>query len=109
MLHAAHRLAIKGFHLDNDLWFQYAANTTAIRLPQFVSRRSIYYERRFFKGALWWMAGFDLRSNTPFYANSYFPFTGQFVIQNEASLQYYPVLDFFMNFRFRTVRVFLLK
>ena len=105
--HLSHRLAVKGFHLDNDVFFQYASSSTPIRFPWMVSRHSVYYETRLFKKALWLSTGFDLRYQTSFRANAYFPLTGQFYLQDQRIFSYYPVLDFFLNFKIRTVRIFM--
>lgn len=103
--HLAHRLSVKGFHLDNDFFFQLANSSRVIRLPWFVSRHSIYYDVRLFKKALWLSTGFDLRYQTAFQANGYFPLTGQFYLQDQRVFSYYPILDYFLNFKVRTVRI----
>lgn len=105
MLHVGNRLGIKGFHLDNDVWFQPVMNSNAIRLPLWVTRHSVYYERRIFKKVLWFSIGFDLRYNSPFYGNEYFPLTGQWILQNYQHLTFYPVLDWFLNLKVRWFRV----
>jgi hypothetical protein len=105
VLHAGNRLGIKGFHLDNDFWFQPVANSNAIRLPLLVTRHSVYYETRIFKKVLWFSTGFDLRYNSPFYGNEYFPLTGQWILQNNQLLTFYPVLDWFLNLKVRWFRV----
>jgi hypothetical protein len=105
VLWLAHRFAIKGFHLDNDVWFQKVVNSSNLRFPMFVTKHSVYYEHRVFKKVLWFSTGFDLRYNTPFYANAYFPLTGQYYLQNVRQNKFYPVLDFFLNVKIKTVRV----
>jgi hypothetical protein len=72
-----------------------------------VTRHSIFYERRYFKKALWMGFGFDLRYNTEFSSNAYFPLTGQFYVQNEQQFKYYPVLDAFINLKIKWARIFL--
>lgn len=105
VLWLAHRFSIKGFHLDNDLWFQQVVNSDKLRFPRFVTKHSAYYEIRVFKKVLWLSTGVDLRYNSPFFANAYFPLTGQFYVQNIAKNNFYPVLDFFLNVKIKTVRV----
>jgi hypothetical protein len=42
-----------------------------------------------------------------YYANSYMPATGQFYLQNQQKYGNYPFIDFFLNVRVQTVRVFI--
>jgi hypothetical protein len=105
VLHAGNRWGIKGLHLDNDFWFQPVVGSSAIRLPEWVTRHSIYYENRIFKKVLWFSIGFDVRYNSPFWGNEYFPLTGQWILQNNYLLKFYPVLDGFLNFKVRWFRL----
>lgn len=103
----SNRFGIKGFHFDNDVWFQKSAGSDVIRLPLVTTKHSVYYERFIFKKALLFAIGVDLRYYTPFKGNGYNPLTGQFYLQNDWTLKYYPVLDVFLNVKIKTVRVFL--
>ena len=106
--HFYNRFGIKGFHLDNDVWFQQAPGTDAIRIPTFVSKHSIYYENRIFKRALWFAIGFDVRYNTPFNVNAYNPLIGQYFLQDSKKIAFTPGWDVFLNLKIKTVRVSLL-
>ena len=108
VLSFSNRFGIKGFHLDNDVWFQKSAGSDVIRLPLVSTKHSVYYERHVFKHALWFAIGVDLRYYTPFKGNGYNPLTGQFYLQNDWELKFYPVLDVFLNVKIKTVRVFLM-
>jgi hypothetical protein len=107
--HAANRHAVKGFHFDNDIWFTQFTNAGVIKesYPLLFTRHSVYYERRVFKGALWLSTGFDVRflfqNNAPYYD----PLMGVFYPVNVAARRTFPVLDFFLNFKIKTVRVML--
>ena len=72
----------------------------------FYTKHSIYYERHLFKGALWLDFGVDLRfryqNNSPWYD----PLLGSFYPTYQ-TLKTYPVLDFFVNAKIKTVRIFL--
>ncbi len=105
VVHAANRLSIKGFHFDNDVWFQVVGGSYAIRLPQWVTRSSIYYETRLFKRVLWFSIGFDVRYNVPFFGNTYHPLSGQFFVQDDVRLNFYPVLDGFLNLKVKSLRI----
>lgn len=106
--HFYNRFGIKGFHLDNDVWFQQASGTDAIRIPTFVSKHSIYYENRIFRKALWFAVGFDVRYNTPFNVNAYNPLIGQYYLQDTKKIAFTPGVDVFLNLKIKTVRVSLL-
>lgn len=118
--HAGNRNQIKGLHIDNDIWYTAATKNGYIyqMYPMLVTKTSIYYERRVFKDAFWFATGFDLRirykNNAPYYD----PLLGAFVPESlantanpllgpQVSLNTYPVLDFFFNFKIKTVRIFL--
>jgi hypothetical protein len=107
VLYFANRFGIKGFHFDNDVWFQKSAGSDVIRLPLVTLKSSVYYERHIFKNAMWLAIGADLRYYTPYDANGYSPLTGQFYEQNYQQMKFYPVLDLFLNVKIKTVRVFL--
>lgn len=106
VLHAGNRNAIKGFHCDNDIWFTSAsAGYVFETFPLLYTKHSIYHEARAFKKALWIATGFDLRfrynNNTPYYD----PLLARFYPAYDAD-SYTLRLDFFLNFKIRTVRIF---
>ncbi len=106
--HFANRNGFYGLHLDNDIWFTSAPNEGVVKrtFPMLVTKHSIYYERRLFKNALWFSIGFDLRyryqNNAPYYDPLLATFTPVYTTTKS-----FPVLDFFLNLKIRTVRVFL--
>ncbi len=106
--HFANRNGWFGFHLDNDIWFTAAPNEGVVKrtFPMLVTKHSIYYERRVFKKFLWFAVGFDLRYNLQNNAPYYDPFLASFY-PAYATSKSYPVLDFFLNLKIKTVRVFL--
>jgi hypothetical protein len=98
---------VKQFHLDNYVSFQYFSNTEAIRAPMVFAKSSFYYENFVFKKAMLLRVGVESRYSTDFYANAYAPLVGQFYNQDDYKMHYLPTLDVFVNFRVKTVRVFL--
>ncbi len=97
----------KGLGLDNRMVLQYFTGSDILRFPEYWSRHSLFYENKFFKNALLWRLGADVTFNTNYFANGYFPLTGQFYLQNEQQLQFYPVIDIWASFKIQTVRIFL--
>ncbi len=108
VIHAGNRNGIAGFHFDNDVWYTIATPHGYISesFPMLYTKHSIYYERHIFKGAFWFSTGFDLRFRYKNIEPYYEPFLGAFEPVNQA-LTTYPVLDFFLNFKIKTVRIFL--
>ena len=106
--HFANRNGWFGLHLDNDIWFTSSPNEGVVKrtFPMLVTKHSIYYERRIFKKVLWFSVGFDLRYNLQNNAPYYDPFLGSFYPVYSTSKSF-PVLDFFLNLKVKTVRVFL--
>jgi len=94
------------FHFNNHFVYQKVSGNDVIHLPEFLSINSFYYEHRFFKKALQMQFGTDFRYNTAYYSDAYMPATGQFYLQNSEKTGNYPLLDLFINFRIKTVRIF---
>ena len=99
---------LKGFHLDNEFQYQSFSNDTVFAYPQFIARNSFYFQNRLFKGALTSKMGFDVRYNTNYFAPAYMPETGQFYIQRNSLLSYYPVIDLFLTIQVKGVRAFIM-
>ncbi|HWB61933.1 MAG TPA: putative porin [Chitinophagales bacterium] len=108
VIHAGNRNEVIGIHFDNDIWYTIAQNNGYIKemFPMLYTKHSLYYERRVFNGAFWFATGFDLRfrykNNSPYYN----ALLGAFIPENQV-LPTYPVLDFFFNFKIKTVRILL--
>jgi hypothetical protein len=108
--HAGNRnQLVKGFHFDNDIWFTEAPNNGYIKqvYPMLYTKHSLYYERHVFKGFLWLDVGFDLRFRYQKDLPYYNPFLVGFYPAPYMGQKMFPVLDFFMNFKIKTVRIFL--
>ena len=97
---------INYFGFDNVLYVQLVSDKNLLRYPVYWGVHSFYYERGAFKGKLLTRVGFDIRYNTNYKAPGYFPLTGQFYLQNEEQLSFYPALDFYVCFKIKTARLF---
>ncbi len=108
VLHAGNRNSFFGLHIDNDVWYTQTASNGFVKqsYPMLYTRHSIYYERRVFKKAMWLSFGFDLRFRYKNTAPYYDPLLGTFYPVNYGTNKTYPVLDFFVNVKIKTVRVF---
>lgn len=108
MLFLQKDFAFKGFHLDNELQYQQYSNDTVTSFPRFISRHSLYFQNRLFKGALNSKIGIDVRYNSDYEAPAYMPATGQFYEQRYSTLHFYPVADVFLTIQIKGVRAFVM-
>ncbi|MDX1941983.1 MAG: putative porin [Saprospiraceae bacterium] len=92
------------FHLDNIIVLQNASEDF-IRLPQIYGKHSLYYEGNWFK-VLNVKLGFDLRYNDAYFADYYNPVSGQFQLQNQRQVDFYPAIDAFFTMRVTKFRAF---
>lgn len=94
------------WHFDNKIIYQYIPDSTVIRLPAFITENSIYYENYLLKKALLLKIGASIYYTTSYFSNSYMPVSGQFYVQDEKKYGNYPFIDFFINAKVKSVRVF---
>ena len=92
------------FHLDNTVALQQASEQT-IRLPGVFGKHSLYYTGKWFQ-VLEVKLGLDLRYNTAYRPHYYNPFTGQFQLQDEQEVAFYPITDAFFSMRVTRFRAF---
>jgi hypothetical protein len=102
---AKHHFEWRKWQFNNLLLYQISTND-AIRLPNFYSRHRFFYENSLFKNALVAQLGIDLSYNSNYFANAYAPAIGQFYVQNEQKLTFYPVVDVFLNVKIQKARIF---
>lgn len=96
------------FGLDNTLLFQtLGQNEGVMYVPDLVTRNTLYYSDYFFKKALYLQTGVIFNYYTAYNAPLYNPIVGDFVTQNTAEVGGYPMLDFFVNAKIRTCRIYL--
>jgi len=105
---ASKEFKYRKFALDNTLLFQQVNQSEAIlNVPSFLTRNSLYYTDRFFKKALFIQMGVTLNYFTSYYANGYNPIVGDFYVQNQQEIGNFPMIDFFINAKIRTARIYL--
>lgn len=95
---------VGNFHLDNTVALQQASEST-IRLPGIFGKHSLYYTGQWFR-VLQVKLGADLRYNTAYRPHYYNPFTGQFQLQDEQQVAFYPITDAFFSMRVTRFRAF---
>ena len=94
------------FQLHNWLGLQESTSNN-LRLPNFYSRHSLFWEGRIFKKIMLTRVGFDARLFTGFTPYNYQPLTGQFFLQSDQDLPFTPLIDGFINFKVKTFRFFI--
>ena len=97
------------FALDNEILYQKVVNGSDIfRVPDFITRNTIYYQSYIFKGKpLYLQTGIIFSYFSKYYMNAYNPLISEFYLQNDREYGAFPMLDLFVNFRVKTLRVFL--
>jgi len=93
------------FHLDNVLVLQQTTND-ALNLPSFFTKHSLYYQGKWFKRALQIKIGTDIRLNNSYFANTYNPLVGQFILQNQQKIDFFPAVDFHTSIKVKNFRFF---
>lgn len=95
------------FGLENTVLYQNVLDgADALKLPELVTRNSIYYKDHWFKNALYLQTGFTLNYFTKFTANGYDPVLAEFYVQDQVEIGDYPVVDFFFNTKIDQARIF---
>ncbi len=96
------------FALDNQFIYQKVTNgEDVMRVPDFITRNTFYYANHVFKGKpLYLETGVTFSYFSKYLMNSYNPVLAEFYLQNDQEYGGYPLLDFFVNFRVKTMRVF---
>ncbi len=104
---AQKEIRYKKFGLDNTFLFQKAlSGEEALKLPQFITRNTLYYEDQWFEKALFAQMGVTFKYYGAFEMNAYDSVLGEFYVQNETELGGYPQFDIFFNARVQQIRFY---
>ncbi len=93
------------FHLDNVIILQQTTND-ALNLPNIFSKHSFYYDGKWFKRKLQIRLGVDVRMNNSYFANTYNPLVGQFILQNKQKIRFFPAVDGSASIKVQQFRFF---
>ncbi|MEZ4983557.1 MAG: putative porin [Saprospiraceae bacterium] len=77
-----------------------------LRLPALFAKHSLVYEGRWF-GVLLAQLGADVRYTTAFKADYYNPVVGQFQLQDEQEVTFFPNVDVYFSMKVSTFRAFI--
>lgn len=103
----ASKLSWKGLHFNNKITYQIIPASSVIRLPELVTKHSLYYERGLFKKVMYTQIGLDVNYNSAYLANAYNPANAQFYLQDKTLIGNYAYADIFLNIKVKTVRAFI--
>jgi hypothetical protein len=83
------------------------SNTGIVRVPELLTRNSIYYNDYWFRKALELNTGFSLTYYTEFSSMKYNPLIASYYLPfDDYKIGNYPYLSFFFNARVRTARIY---
>ncbi len=107
-LQANKDLRVGKWGLDNTVLYQKVDQSQAVlNVPEVVLRSTLYFTDAFFDKALKFQTGVTLSYFSSYYANDYNPLIGDFYVQDQRKIGDFPVLDFFINLKVRTARIYL--
>jgi hypothetical protein len=99
--------AWKNWRVNTNLWYNKNLGADFIRMPAYFVNLQLYYEKMFFRGALFGQIGTDIHYKSAFYANGYSAPLQQFHLQNRFTTDNYVVADFFFNFKVSRAMLFI--
>jgi hypothetical protein len=95
------------FSLANTVMYQNVLDGADVfRVPDLVTRQSLFYTDRWFKKALFLQTGVNFKYFTGYNANAYDPILAEFVVQDFETFNDFYTLDFFFNIKVRQARVY---
>ena len=101
-------LSLGKFHFNNHLIYQKELDQLNImHFPSWIVQNSTYYENEFFKKALRFKIGFDIRLQDEYYADKYYAPYSIFYNQSDVKVKIYPVFDLFVSATIKRMRVFI--
>ena len=98
---------LRNWNLYNESTLSSTDKEEVYAVPGFTSYTSIFYERFYFKKAMKASIGAGCLYFTSYFANAFMPATAQFQRQQIQEIGNYPYVDFFVNMRIKSVKLFL--
>lgn len=95
------------FHLDNEVvWQPVLSGANFLRYPELSLKHNLYFESMVFKKVVRLKVGGKVRYTTNYKGYGYTPVLGQFYLQNERILTFYPVIDAYIAVKIWQFKVF---
>lgn len=96
-----------GFHFNHRVLLQWSTQQQVVPVPLASAFLSYFYEFDVVKDVLRIKLGLDGRFNTEYYAFGYNPSTAQFYNQRETMIGNYPMVDLYVNAKWKRMRILL--
>lgn len=96
----------KVLNLYSEVHVQKTAGNPPINIPLVFTSNRISFEGVYYKNMLY-AIGLELRYHTPYKADNYSPFLGQFFYQSNYTLSNRPEVNAFFDFRIKTFKAFI--
>lgn len=105
---ASKKIRFRKFTLDNTIMYQKVADgSEVLKLPDFVTRNSLYYSNYIFKNKpMFLQTGITFKYFTKYFANDYNPLISEFSVQNHTEIGNFPLVDLFINAKVRQTRIY---
>ncbi len=95
----------KSWSVYSEIHLQQTAGNPPLNVPLIYTRNRLAYEANLYKN-LFLATGVEVRYNTPYKADNYSPFVGQFFYQDNTSISNRPDVNVFFNFRIKSFKAF---
>jgi len=107
-LKVSNQFKYKNFRLNNSILYQQTLQGNSVfRVPDLVTRNTLYYQDYFFKGdPLEAQIGITFKYFNKYFANEFNPILNEFYIQNNTKIGGYPMLNVFVNGKVRRTRIY---
>lgn len=93
---------------DNTILYQKVdQEENILNVPELTLRSTLYFSGHFFKKALFLQTGVTVNYFSKYYANDYNPVIADFYVQNTQKIGNFPMVDFFINAKVKTARIYL--
>lgn len=100
-------IGFKKMALDNTLMFQEAIKGKEVfHVSPFITRNTLYYQDYWFRKSLYVQTGFIFNYFSSYKVDGYDPVMAEFYVQDRERLKGFTRLDFFLNAKVRTARMF---
>ena len=95
------------FGLNNTIMYQQVLEgENVFKVPEVVTRNSLFYEDEWFDKALFVQTGVTFKYFTKYEMNRYDPVLAEFYVQDQAEFGGFPLIDIFFNAKVRQTRIF---
>jgi hypothetical protein len=95
----------KGLNFYSEIHLQQTTANAPVHLPLIFTANRLAWEGVYYKNMIY-SFGFEVRYHTPYKADDYSPFVGQFFYQNTATINNRPEVNAFFDFRIKSFKAF---